>query len=205
MPSLGAFSLSWPLTRGMWGSYGLSLHSNEFSISWSHVRFCQLPTFGSSVIQKFANNTSEMKKLAAHDFKDILQVSFHCSSFCVGSLTFPLMCYSNFWRTFPPSHVQSLLYQFAEWHALVKLRLHSDSTLSFLEETFKKLSQQLQKFWTDTCAAFDTLELLKERAAHRRRFDQHSEMHNVSPESTGPKVKKFNLNTHKFQSKSVRP
>jgi hypothetical protein len=72
--------------------------------------------------------------------------------------------------------------------------------LSFLEETFKKLSQQLQKFWTDTCAAFNTLELLKERAAHQRRFDQRSEMHNVSPESTGPKVKKFNLNTYKFHA-----
>lgn len=31
-------------------------------------------TFGASTIRNFANNTSEMKKLAAHDFEDILHV-----------------------------------------------------------------------------------------------------------------------------------
>lgn len=76
MPSLGVFSLSRPSTRGMWSSYKLSLHSNKFSTSRSHVRFRQVPTFGGDVIRKFANNTSEMKKLAARDFEDILQVNF---------------------------------------------------------------------------------------------------------------------------------
>jgi hypothetical protein len=116
----------------------------------------------------------------------------------------PLQCaIPIFQGLFPPSHdatVQSLLYRFAEWHALAKLRLHSDSTLTFLEETFKKLSQQLRKFRTGTCAAIDTLELPKERAARQRRFDQRLGTHNVSPESTRPKAKKFNLNTYKFHA-----
>lgn len=30
--------------------------------------------FGSSTIRHFSNNASEMKKLAAHDFEDLLQV-----------------------------------------------------------------------------------------------------------------------------------
>ena len=34
-----------------------------------------MPTFGSSTIRCFATNASEMKKLAAHDFEDLLQVS----------------------------------------------------------------------------------------------------------------------------------
>ena len=34
-----------------------------------------MPTFGSSTIRRFATNASEMKKLAAHDFEDLLQVS----------------------------------------------------------------------------------------------------------------------------------
>jgi hypothetical protein len=34
----------------------------------------QMPTFGSSTIRKFSNNASEMKKLAARDFEDLLQV-----------------------------------------------------------------------------------------------------------------------------------
>jgi hypothetical protein len=37
----------------------------------------QVPTFGRDTIRKFSNNASEMKKLAARDFEDLLQV--HCS------------------------------------------------------------------------------------------------------------------------------
>jgi hypothetical protein len=96
--------------------------------------------------------------------------------------------------------VQSLLYRFAEWHALVKLRLHSESTLAFLGETFKNLSQKLRKFRTDTCEAFATWELPKEKAARQKKFAQRSETHEVPPESTGPRAKKFNLNTYKFHA-----
>ena len=35
-------------------------------------------TFGSSTIRRFATNASEMKKLAARDFEDLLQVSQAC-------------------------------------------------------------------------------------------------------------------------------
>ena len=34
-----------------------------------------VPTFGSDTIRKFTSNTSEMKRMAARDFKDVLQVS----------------------------------------------------------------------------------------------------------------------------------
>ncbi len=36
--------------------------------------FRDIPTFGSSTIRRFATNASEMKKLAARDFEDLLQV-----------------------------------------------------------------------------------------------------------------------------------
>jgi len=39
------------------------------------TRFRAMPTFGSSTIRRFATNASEMKKLAARDFEDLLQVS----------------------------------------------------------------------------------------------------------------------------------
>ncbi|KAG2133212.1 uncharacterized protein EDB93DRAFT_1254984 [Suillus bovinus] len=89
------------------------------------TRFRQVLTFGNGVIHKFSNNTSEMKRLATCDFEDILQCAI------------PV-----FEGLFPPSHdaaIQSLLYSFAQWHTLAKLRVHSDSTLVFLDETFKKL------------------------------------------------------------------
>jgi hypothetical protein len=40
----------------------------------SYYRFREVPTFGSGVIRTFADNTSEMKKMAARDFEDMLQV-----------------------------------------------------------------------------------------------------------------------------------
>lgn len=37
-------------------------------------RYRQISTFGSGTIRTFAANSSEMKKLAARDFEDLLQV-----------------------------------------------------------------------------------------------------------------------------------
>jgi hypothetical protein len=104
---------------------------------------------------------------------------------------------------FPSGHdtaIQTLLYRFAEWHALAKLRLHSESTIAFLEETFHKLSQKLRKFRQDTCEAFVTTELPKERAARQRRLAQHPEGNATSAESNGARKKKFNMNTYKFHA-----
>ena len=43
-------------------------------IVFNGSRFRDIPTFGSSTIRRFASNTSEIKKLAARDFEDLLQV-----------------------------------------------------------------------------------------------------------------------------------
>jgi len=47
-------------------------------------RYRDVPTFGSGTIRKFSTNVSAMKKLAARDFEDILQVSlcFICRLSC---------------------------------------------------------------------------------------------------------------------------
>ena len=37
-------------------------------------RYRMIPTFGGDTIRRFTSNTSEMKRMAAHDFKDVLQV-----------------------------------------------------------------------------------------------------------------------------------
>jgi len=39
-----------------------------------NARYREIPTFGRSTIRRFAADVSEMKKLAARDFEDILQV-----------------------------------------------------------------------------------------------------------------------------------
>lgn len=38
------------------------------------LSFRLVPTFGRGTIRRFSNNVSEMKKLAARDFEDLLQV-----------------------------------------------------------------------------------------------------------------------------------
>lgn len=152
----------------------------------------------------FANNTSEMKRLAARDYEDILQVPTVLLNYYIPSLlTASLQCaIPVFEGLFPASHdmvVQSLLFRFAQWHALAKLRIHSESTLFFFEDTFKKLSKQLRNFRDFTCAVFNTVELPKEKAARQRRLAQRAGPANTSG-SSGPRVKIFNLSTYKFHA-----
>lgn len=111
-----------------------------------------------------------------------------------------------FENLFPEEHdaiVQTLLYRFAQWHALVKLRMHSETTLTFLDGTFKRLSRQLHKFRDITCAAFTTMELPKETAARERKaVREGSGADNVDAGRLGGgrKGKKFNMNTYKFHA-----
>lgn len=44
------------------------------SLTGGSSSFRRVPGFGASTIRSFATNVSEMKKLAARDFEDILQV-----------------------------------------------------------------------------------------------------------------------------------
>ena len=39
-------------------------------------RYRQIPSFGCGTIRTFSQNSSEMKKLAARDYEDLLQVIF---------------------------------------------------------------------------------------------------------------------------------
>ena len=69
---------------------------------------------------------------------------------------------------FPSEHnqvIQTLLFQLAQWHALAKLRLHTDHSLKLLDEASRLLGGQLRKFQDFTCTAFKTMELASETAA----------------------------------------
>lgn len=78
--------------------------------------------------------------------------------------------------------------------------MHSNSTVTYLKESFKKLSRTLREFRDNTCAAFNTLELPKERSARQRRAAERCEMNGTIPESSGPRTKRFNLATYKFHA-----
>ena len=64
--------------------------------------------------------------------------------------------------------IQSLLFTTAEWHTLAKMRLHTDSTLAWLDESTKAFGKQIRHFQSHTCSFFDTRELPQEEAARSR-------------------------------------
>jgi hypothetical protein len=50
-------------------------HQLSSKLTSSYIRYRKVPTFGRGTIRRFDGNASAMKKLAARDFKDLLQVS----------------------------------------------------------------------------------------------------------------------------------
>ena len=67
------------------------------------------------------------------------------------------------------SRILKLLFHFAYWHRLAKLRMHSDMTLEILDRQTAVLGDHLRKFQKDTCPAFSTRELRREAAARQHR------------------------------------
>ena len=62
-----------------------------------------------------------------------------------------------------------LLFELATWHALAKLRLHTESTICALETSTTRLGSALRKFQSTICAEFETRDLPSEEAARGRR------------------------------------
>ena len=79
-----------------------------------------------------------------------------------------------------------LLYKAAEWHALAKLRLHTDTTLDLLEAVTKEFGHLMRQFRDKTSNESNTVEL--PCGANARKGGSRS-----------PK-KILNLNTYKFHA-----
>ena len=96
-----------------------------------------------------------------------------------------------------------MLFTLAEWHALAKLRLHTDTTIGWLEQCTTNLGAQLRRFQKHTCSFFATKELPKEEAARgRRRKKKTGSAAQPAPPaaSGGPKTKLFNLIMYKLHA-----
>ena len=99
-----------------------------------------------------------------------------------------------------------LLYRTAEWHALAKLRMHTDATLDHLDSLTKEFGRLMRQFRDLTLSQFETVELPHELAARKRRH-QHDQAKtfdrstlNTGSSSRKRKVKRKGLNlfTPKF-------
>ncbi|KIK32395.1 hypothetical protein CY34DRAFT_101573 [Suillus luteus UH-Slu-Lm8-n1] len=152
-------------------------------------RYRLTPTFGRDTVRKFALNASEMKKMAARDFEDLLQCAI------------PV-----FDALLPEPHntnVLALICTCAHWHALAKLRMHTDETLDLLDTAAVMLRKQLHHFQKHTCVAFQTRELKRE-AERRQRRELRDGVGNgeatTSTYQTSRRMKTFNLQTYKLHA-----
>ncbi|KAI0667060.1 hypothetical protein C8Q78DRAFT_1140637 [Trametes maxima] len=126
-------------------------------------RFRDVPAFAWTTIRKFADNVCEMKKMAARDFEDILQ--------CI------IPCFEGLLPEADNDSILTLLFVSAYWHALAKMRMHTDTSLQILDDSTSLLGNELRHFAAVTCTKFDTRETqaeydLRKRAEARRASNQ---------------------------------
>lgn len=110
------------------------------------------------------------------------------------------------------SMLLTILYRLAEWHALAKLRMHTEYTLQKLEDSTTILGEELRRFRDESLKSFNCQELPKETAARQRRREKAQEKKaanqkasskgNSSTTEPSPPSKKKTLNlfTYKFHA-----
>ena len=83
--------------------------------------------------------------------------------------------------------LMKLLYRTAEWHALAKLRMHSESTLDLLDNLTSEFGRLLRQFRDHTCSQYNTTELPRETDARNRRKSKNSKGRSsiLSQDATG--------------------
>lgn len=155
-----------------------------------------------------------MKKLAARDFEDLLQVSI-MAFYGLRTNTQPPQCAIPVFDGLLPEPfnglLQTLLYRVAEWHALAKLRMHTENSLSWLDLSTKTFGRLMREF-RDKTSTYNTVELPHEAAARDRAAQRRAQASGGQTEtnpgatsahpqsSSARRPRKLNLNTYKFHS-----
>lgn len=101
------------------------------------------------------------------------------------------------------SAVVLLLFTFAEWHSLAKLRMHTQESLGWLRQSTRELGRLLRQFQAHTCSFFDTVELPAEEAARGRRQTKQAATKRQTTSAAAPKTRKkviFNLIMYKLHA-----
>lgn len=116
------------------------------------------------------------------------------------------------------SNLLTLLYRLAEWHALAKLRMHTDVTLGLLDKATVAIGKELRAFRDTSAADFTCKELpgeTKRRARRQKKTKEQklstksvqtlipspSQQPNDSPPPVlTPKIKFLNLCTYKLHA-----
>ncbi|KAF9522279.1 hypothetical protein CPB83DRAFT_777309, partial [Crepidotus variabilis] len=139
--------------------------------------------FGRSTICFFSDNVSDLSRLAAWDFEDILQCCIPC-----------------FDGLFPAPHnetILDLLYLMSYWHALAKLRMQTASLLVVFREVTALLGDALRYFALETCTHFETVETDTEYRARSRAHARQQQPTAPANSLGGKRKKTFNVFTPK--------
>ncbi|KAJ7196539.1 hypothetical protein GGX14DRAFT_375967 [Mycena pura] len=135
--------------------------------------FRQVPTFGRMTIRRFHRNVSEMKKMAARDFEDILQ--------CL------LPVLEGLFPDYPwlEKLTMDVIFELAAWHADAKLRLRTTTTIARLEAATIRFGNLIRSFANKT-RNIKTVETPKER---QRRLDKaNKKKPSVAPAATAATI-----------------
>jgi hypothetical protein len=93
-----------------------------------------------------------------------------------------------------------LLWELSLWHALAKLRLHTETTVTILEATTTNLGTAVRRF-EKSCRDIDTRELPKEVVARTRRDAKANTSGRKGKQAaSGSKKKTLNLKTFKWHA-----
>ncbi|KAI0082977.1 hypothetical protein BDY19DRAFT_872519, partial [Irpex rosettiformis] len=148
----------------------------------SHFR--RVSTFGRYAIRKFVSNVSSLTNFTAHDYENVLKLAMPVVE---GLLPEPLN-----------TIVLDLLWACAVWHALAKLRVHTESTLNVLEVSTTSLGIAARRFAKE-CKRHNIQELPTEEAALNN-TGKKSGNSKGKEKDTGPKQKQLNLQTFKWHN-----
>ena len=129
-----------------------------------------ISSFGNDAIRKFPESTTEMKRLTAHNLENLLQVRRSLSSWsCLIGFQCAIPVFDGLLPEPHNRRILELIFVMAHWHALAKLRIHTDTTLAIMDDTTIVLGHKLRAFQRMTCSAFQTRELRREMDARVRR------------------------------------
>ncbi|KAJ7181996.1 hypothetical protein C8R46DRAFT_1210480 [Mycena filopes] len=120
-----------------------------------NARFRQISTFGRGTVRRFRTNASEMKKLAGHNYDNLLVNIIPCVE---GLLPEPFN-----------SRLLTMLFRLSEWNAFAKMRMHTTKTVDLFEASTVVIGCELRSFAARTQAEYKTVELPTETAARARR------------------------------------
>ncbi|TBU36714.1 hypothetical protein BD309DRAFT_877837 [Dichomitus squalens] len=155
----------------------------------------RMPTFGRDQIRRFWHDVSSRKRLAARDYEAFLIAT---STYLTCVLQTIMPAFEGLLDVSNDRTVADLLFELANWHALAKLRLHTEITLDIFRASTKNMYNAIHRFAKKTCPQYQTKELPSEVTARTQRA-KAANVH-AHPSSTRKLIAFKVHHTYKFHS-----